>query len=449
MTFRDLRTFVDFLDKNGELIRIEETLDSKFEVSAAIRHGAKMTDKAILVEKVKGYHCPVVGNLLGTKKRLALAIGAAEEDIINKLLIKEKDLIPSKTIDKGPVKENIISNDIDLFKTLPILTYHEDDASPYITQGIVFMKDRESGLETMGVHRLQVKGKNRLGGFFTGKTSSEIIRKAEKRGEALEIAIAIGVDPSTLLASVIWAPFADKFGIAGAFRGSPLELVQAETVDLKIPAHAMFVLEGKIIPGLKETEGPFGESNGYYITAENPVIEINAITHQKNQIYSVFVPWDREDGTMLDLFATPHIHKSIKSVLPSLVDIKLFFTAGFAIVSIKKRYESEPRELLYFLLSTVPFIKIAMVVDEDVDLESQKEINWAMGTRCFPDRDIIVMDSVTGSPLDPTAKGKDFVVSKFGLDATKPLDKINDFKKIRPPEEVQKRITTLFEKYLG
>jgi 2,5-furandicarboxylate decarboxylase 1 len=449
MTFNDLKSFVDFLEEHGELIRIEEVLDSKFEVSAAIRHGAKVTDKAILVERVKDYDCPVVGNLLGTRRRMGMALGVGEEDLVSKLLVKEKDLIPSKTVDKGPVKEIIIRDDIDLLKTLPVLTYHEGDASPYITQGIVFMKDRETGIETMGVHRLQVKGRNRLGGFFTGKTSSEIIRNTEKRGEALEIAVAIGVDPSTLLASVIWAPFANKFAIAGALRGSPLDLVQAETVDLKIPAQAMFVLEGKLIPGLRETEGPFGESNGYYVTAENPIIEINVITHQKNPIYSVFVPWDKEDGTMLDLFATPHIHKSVKSVLPSLVDIKLFFTAGFAVVSIKKRYENEPRELLYFLLSTVPFIKIAMVVDEDVDLESQKEINWAMGTRCFPDKDVILMESVTGSPLDPTAKGKDFVVSKLGLDATKPLDKINDFRKIKPPPEVQQKIITLFEKYLG
>jgi 2,5-furandicarboxylate decarboxylase 1 len=449
MTFKDLRTFVDFLEEHGELIRIKEILDSKFEVPAAIRHGAKMTDKAILIEKVKGYDCPVVGNLLGTRKRLGMAIEASEKDVVNKLLVKEHDLIPSKTVDKGPVKEIIIRDDIDLLKTLPVLTYHEGDVSPYITQGIVFMKDRESGVETMGVHRLQVKGRNRLGGFFTGKTSSEIIRNAEKRGEALEIAVAIGVDPATLLASVFWAPFADKFGIAGALRGSPLDLVQAETVDLKIPAQAMFVLEGKIIPGLKETEGPFGESNGYYVTAENPVIEIETISHRKNPIYPVFIPWDREDGTILDLQATPYIHKNIKAVFPSLVDIKLFFTAGFAVLSLKKRYESEPRELLYFLLSTIPFIKIAMVVDEDVDLESQKEINWAMGTRCLPDRDVIFMESVTGSPLDPTAKGKDFVVSKMGLDATKPLDKINDFRKIKPPPEVQQKIITLFEKYLS
>ncbi|SPD74491.1 conserved hypothetical protein [uncultured Desulfobacterium sp.] len=361
MKFNDLKLFVDFLEEHGELIRVEEPLDSKFEVSAAIRHGAKMTDKAILVEKVKGYGFPVVGNLLGTKKRLGLAIGATEEDVVSRLLIKEEDLIPSKTVDKGPVKDIIIRNDIDLFKTLPVLTYHEGDVSPYITQGVVFMKDRESGLETMGVHRLQVKSKNRLGGFFTGKTSSEVIRNAEKRGEALEIAIAIGVDPSTLLASVFWAPFSDKFGIAGAFRGSPLELVQAETVDLKIPANAMFVLEGKIIPGLKETEGPFGESNGYYVTAQNPVIEIAAITHRKNPIYPVFIPWDREDGTILDLLVTPYIHKNIKSVFPSIANIKLFFTAGFAVIQIRKRYESEPRELIYFILSTVPFIKIGRI----------------------------------------------------------------------------------------
>jgi len=448
MAFGDLRTFIDFLEEKGELLKIEEGLDPKFEVSTAIRLGARMTDKAIFVNKVNGYTCPVIGNLLGTKKRLGMALGVSDEDLVDKLLVKERDFIPSKTVDTGPVKEIIIRNDVDLLKTLPVLTYHEEDASPYITQGIVFMKDKKSGLETMGVHRLQVKGKNRLGILLGSKTSSEILRNVEESGASLEVAVAIGVDPATLLASVLWAPFADKFSIAGAFRGYPLDLVKAEAVDLKIPAQAMFVLEGKVIPGLRETEGPFGESNGYYITAENPVIEIDAITHQKNPVYPVFVPWDKEDGTILDLLSTPHIHKNVKSVFPSIVDIKLFFMAGFAIISIKKRYETEPRELLHFLLSSVSYIKIAMVVDDDVDLESQKEINWAMGTRCSLDKDIILMDSVSGSPLDPTAKGNGFIVSKLGLDATMPLNRLDAFRKIKPPPEVQQKILTLFEKYL-
>lgn len=448
MAFNDLRSFVDHLDEQGELLRIKERLDPEFEVSAAIRYGAKMTDKAIFIENVKGYDCPVVGNLLGTRKRMGMAIGAGDGDPVKKLLVKEEDLIPSVTVNKGPVKDIIIKEDIDIFKTLPVLTYHEGDASPYITQGIVFMKDRESGVETMGVHRLQVKGKNRLGMLFGSKTSSEILMNTEKRGEALEIAIAIGADPATLLASVFWAPFANKFDIAGAFRGAPLDLVKAETVDLRIPAQAMFVLEGKIIPGLRETEGPFGESNGYYITAENPVIEIETITHRKDPIYPVFIPWDREDENLLDLLSTPHVHSNVKRAFPSIVDIKLFFSAGFAVISIKKRKETEPREILYYLLSSINYIKIAMVVDDDVDLESQKELNWALGTRCSPEKDVILVESVSGSPLDPTAEGKDLVLSKLGLDATKPLSKKDDFIKVAPPHDVQIKISRLFENYL-
>ena len=448
MLFNDLRSFVDRLDEQGELLRIKERLDPEFEVSAAIRHGAKMTDKAIFVENVKGYDCPVVGNLLGTKKRMGMAIGADEKDAVNKLLVKEEDLIPCETVTTGPVKDMIIRGDIDLFKILPVLTYHELDASPYITQGIVFMKDRESGVETMGVHRLQVKGRNRLGMLFGSKTSSEILSSADRRGESLEIAVAIGVDPATLMASVFWAPFGNKFDIAGALRGAPLELVKAETVDLRVPAQAMFVLEGKIIPGLRETEGPFGESNGYYITAENPVIEIEAITHRKDPIYPVFVPWDKEDKNLLDLLATPHVHKNVKGLFPSVIDVKLFFDAGFAIISLKKRTETEPRELLYYILSTINFIKVAMVVDEDVHLESQGEINWALGTRCFMEKDVILMESVGGNKLDPTAKGKDFVLTKLGLDATKPLSKKDDFIKVAPPHDVQIKISRLFENYL-
>ncbi len=448
MTFKDLRTFVDFLKEQGELLKIEDVLDSKFDVSAAIRHGAKMTGKAIYIDRVKGYDCPVVGNLLGSKKRMAIALGATEEELGNKMFLNEKDLIAPETVDTGAVKDVIINQDINLFEIMPVLTYHENDASPYITQGIVFMKDRQTGFETMGVHRLQVKGKDRLGALFDRGTSAEILRNAEGRGEPLEVAVVIGVDPATLLASILIAPFGDKFGMAGALRGVPMDMVQAEKVDLKIPAQAMFALEGKIIPGLREAEGPFGESTGYYFTGENPVIQIETVTHQRFPIYPVFVPWDKEDETILNLTNNPHILKKLRGAFPSIVDMKMIFSGGMAFISINKRYEGEPREILYSVLSTNHMLKIAMIVDDDVDLESQKELAWAAGTRCFPEKDVILLESVSGMAIDPTARGKDFAVSKLGIDATRPLSNKEDFRKVAPPPDVQEKIMLLFEKYL-
>ena len=448
MKFKDLGTFVDFLDESGELLKIEEELDPVHEISAAIRYGAEKTGKAILVRNVRGHDCPVVGNLLGTRERLGKALGVADDTLDDKFLFKEEDLISPEIVDSAEVKDIIIKNNIDLFDNLPVLTYHEGDVSPYITQGLVFMKDVETGFQTMGVHRLQVKSKDRLGIFFASSTSTEILRKAENRKEALEVAVVIGVDPATLLASVIWAPFGNKFEISGALRGEALEMVQAETVDLKIPAHAMFVLEGKIPPGVREVEGPFGESTGYYITANNPVIELEAICKRERPIYPVFIPWDKEDSQITDITFAPSIFKYLKD-FPSVVAVRLFGVAGVVIISIKKRYDSEPREMLYSLLSLSRYIKIAMVVDDDVDLESQKELAWAWGTRFSPDKDLIVVDSVSGSLIDPTAKGKDAVTSKLGIDATKPVHEKNAFRKIESPGKVWQKINLLFQRYLN
>jgi len=448
MKFKDLRTFVNFLEEQGELLRIKEELDPKFEVSAAIRYGGGKTGKAVLVEKVKGYACPVVGNLLGTRERMAMAIGATGGELVDRFLLSKEDLIPPQIVDTGPIKEVVVRDNINLLENMPVLTNHEDDVSPYITQGLVFMRDRETGFNTMGVHRLQVKSNDRLGIFLASSTSTEIFRKAEKSGEALDVVVVIGVDPITLLSSIVWAPFGDKFEVAGALRGSPLEMVRAETVDIAIPAHAMFALEGKILPRVRDVEGPFGESTGYYITADNPVIKIDAITHQRDPIYPVFIPWDKEDDIILDVTFTPYIYNQLKKMHPSIVGVKLFGIAGVAVISIDKRYEAEPREILYSILSTYKYLKIAMVVDGDVEVDSEKDVAWAWGTRFYPERDLILVDSVSGSPIDPTAEGNENIVSKLGIDATKPLYQRERFRKVDSPIEVKEKIRRLFKTYL-
>ena len=287
MSFKSLRNFIERLEREGEIIRVKDKLSPRFEIAAFFEIlGKKEGNPAAIIENVEGYDIPVVGNLLGSKRRLAMALETDEDNIFKDFSrINEKGL-PPEIISPAPVKDVVIDKDIDILRDFPVLTYHEKDAGPYITQGIVFSKDPESGNRTMGVHRLQVKGKNRLGIFLASKTSTEYFHNAEEKGKPLNVAIAIGVDPVILIASVSWSPFGDKLTLAGTLRREPLELTPAESVDLEVPANAMIVMEGKILPNLREKEGPFGESTGYYITAQNPVIEITTITQRRSRCHS-------------------------------------------------------------------------------------------------------------------------------------------------------------------
>ena len=446
MAYTDLRDFIQRLEQEGEIITIKDTLDPRFEISALFAElGKREGNPAAIIENVKGYDIPVVGNLLGSRKRVALALETEEENIFQKYSEVNEKLIPPRIVSQAPVKEVIFNKNIDILKHLPVLTNHEKDASPYITQGLVFSKDPGTGSKTMGVHRLQVKDNNKLGIFLASKTSTEYFRKAEESGRPLSVAIAIGVEPVILLASIGWFPFGDKLTLAGNLRGEPLDLIPAESIDLEVPAHAMFILEGKILPDIRETEGPFGESTGYYITAQNPVIEITTITHQKDPIYSIFKPFSVEDDLLTTLFFKNNTIKELKNVIPSVQDIVISMCSAHAIISIKKREEWEARTALYSILSNNQYIKHAVIVDDDIDIYNPHEVEWAISSRFQADRDLVILNDLGGSFIDPSTRDG-CISAKMGLDATKPLNQAEKFEKIKIPKQAQEKVKDILRK---
>lgn len=446
MSYQDLKVFLQRLKQEGELIEIEEELDPKYEIAALLEKLGQQESPAALFKRVKGYNIPVVGNLLGSRKRLALVLETTVEGIYEEYLKRKSRGIPPQLVSQAPVKEIIIRNNIDIPSLLPVLTYHEQDAGPYITQGLVFMRDPASGTVTVGVHRLQVKGKDRLCIQLASRTSTEFLRRAEEKNEPLEVAIAIGVDPTLLLTAVTWFPFGDKMELAGGLRGAPLELVKGETVGVDIPAHAMIVLEGKILPLVRETDGPFGESLGYYTTVQSPVVEIQAVCYQKEPVYAVFKPWTIEDDLILNLSWAGEGFKKLKNDLPSLQGLKISWNASTAVISIKKRNEGEPRRAIYLALMHNFYIKQAIVVDDDVDIYNPREVEWAIATRFQPHKDLVIIPEVEANPLDPSVR--DGVIgSKLGIDATKPLGEGDRFKKIAVPPSAESKARKILEQY--
>jgi 2,5-furandicarboxylate decarboxylase 1 len=456
--FADMREFITRLEKEGELIHIKEHLSPKFEISTVIKYFTRMRNAALFFDHVEGYQIPIVGNLLGSKERLALALGVTESEIMGRYLSCKEKRIKPVVIDDGPVKQVELLNDVDIVRTIPVLTHHEKDTSPYFTCAITMAKDPETGVRGMGIHRIQVKGRNRVGIFLANPPLSHFLAKAEAKGAPLEIAIVIGIDPITFFSSVVRVPFGiDKLETAGGLAGRPIEMVKCRTIDLEVPAHSEFVLEGHILSGERQEEGPFGESTGYYFSYKSPVAEITAICHRRDPIYQALIPFAGEETVLVGLCGEMEHLKEIQKSYPFVRKIRLFNLGLIAVVQIKKESEADSRDIMDDLLSN-PFIKMVTVVDEDIDPYNDQEVNWAVSTRVQPKRDIVIKEKMDGLVIDPSTSEHKVLVdffstlitktSKLGIDATKPLEDHERYEKIDVPEEIKSKVRPLIDRYL-
>jgi 2,5-furandicarboxylate decarboxylase 1 len=442
--YDDLKSFISSLDEAGEIIKIEEELSPTFEIAAALRYLDRRNDKAILFSRVKGYTIPIVGNLFQSYRGIATALGIKNSQKVMDEYWKRSSARIKPEIEKsGPVKEVILKGDIDILKVMPVLTHHEKDAGPYFSSAVTIAKDPQTGIRGMGIHRIQVKGKNKIGIFLGTPPLSRFLSLSDAKGKPLEIAIIIGVDPLTFLASITYAPEGiDKFDLAGGLRGKPVELVKGETVDIEVPRYAEFVMEGQILPGVRETEGPFGESGGAYLTVQNPVAHINCVYHRKQPIYHALMPFNKENGIITNLVWEATQLDNIQRSLPAVKKVHLWGSVGeVAVVQIEKYGEDDGRKIIKDLFNLLTRAKGIIVVDTDIDIQDPYEVEWAVFTRFQVDRDLLTISGVPGSVLDPSADGG--LTSKWGLDATKPLKEAEKYEHIAPPSWAMEKVKTL------
>lgn len=447
--YKDLRSFLEELRKSKEVLEIKDELSTHHEIAGVMKYLDKLQGSCLLFNRVKGYDIPIVGNLLGRKKRLAIAMGVEEESLAEEYSKRREKPIKPKIVPTGPVKDVVIK-DINILKTIPVLTHFERDKSPYLTSAVTIAKDPETGMRGMGIHRVQIRGDKEVGIALATPPLSTFLKKADEKGEPLEIAIAIGMDPITFFSSVIWAPEGiDKFDIAGGLATAPIELVKCESVELEVPAGAEIVLEGYLTPNKRVPEGPLGESSGYYFTFESPVGEIKVITHRKKPIYNALMPFTIEESILMDLSWELDNLKSIQATFPNVLKVHLKMLGFIAIVQIDKKSENDPSRIIEHMIDFHPFVKIVIVVDKDVDVYDPYEIDWAIATRFQPDKDMMVKSDLPGFMLDPSAEGGEMAfetpilitkTSKLGIDATKPLDQPERFEKIDVPPKVRERV---------
>jgi 2,5-furandicarboxylate decarboxylase 1 len=443
MPATDLRHFLSVLQKHGELLSVVDAVDLQFEICEFLHQMDRAHGPALMFERIAGHSMKVVGNLVGTKKRLALAFGLKNEDKLLETYHKRRGRAGKpRRVKDGPVKEVVLrgGKQVDL-NALPIPTYHENDGGPYITCGILTSKDPVTGLRSMGLHRLHVKGSRRLGVHLANPPISHFVAKAEEQNRPLDVAISLGVHPILLLASIVSSPTEDKVAIASSLLASPLALTKCETSEVDVPAHAEVVIEGRVLPKVREPEGPFGETSGYYFGDNSHVIEVTAITHRQNPILQALHPTSQEVALLCGPAGEAEMMQMLHAKGFGVIDLALSAASGrtHVVLSLKKRHDSDPRQLLHYLLAGVPYIKHAVVVDDDVDVHDPRDVEWAIATRVQGDEDLVVIPGLRGRSIDPSQK-PGLVSAKVGIDATVPMADRQRFKRIGVPAEVKRRV---------
>lgn len=416
----DLRGFL--ADLGDDLLKVVQPFDPKHEMAALLR-AMPAKGPAVLFENVVGHPgARVVGNLVASRGRVARALDTGEAELAATYLQRTRQGIAPRICNDAPVKEVRHLAPPDIASLLPVLTHYAGDGGPFITSGVVLCHDPATGRRGMGIHRMMVKGGNRLGILLANPPLSQFHANAEATSQPLDIAVALGVEPALLIAAVVksTAQGPDKMDMAGALRGAPVEMVRADTVAVNVPARAEIIIEGRVLPGVREMEGPFGENTGYYFSNLSPVVEVTAVTHRLNFIYPALCPWTSDVDTLLSLAAGTELLGQLRTQMAGIADLDLTNgTCGFsAVIAMAKASPADARRLIHLALSMDRRLKLVTVVDDDVDIRNPREVAWALATRFQPDRDTVILSGMEGYVIDPSCEDSG-VGSRMGMNATR------------------------------
>lgn len=453
MKYKDLRDFIAQLEKEGELRRISAEIDPCLEMTEICDRTLKRGGPALLFENPKGFSMPVLGNLFGTPRRVAMAMGVETVESlreVGELLAALKEPEPPKGMrdawEKLPVFRQVMNmaprqlnsapcqelvqqgEEVDLGQ-LPIQTCWPGDAGPLITWGLVITRGPEKARQNLGIYRQQVVGKNRLIMRWLAHRGGALDFRdwcASNPGKPFPLAVALGADPATVLGAVTPVPDTlSEYAFAGLLRGSRTEVVKAQDSDLQVPASAEIVLEGVIHPDDMADEGPFGDHTGYYNEVERfPVFTVNRITRRRDAIYhSTYTGRPPDEPAVLGMALNEVFVPILRRQFPEIVDFYLppeGCSYRMALVSIRKQYPGHAKRLMFGIWSFLRqfmYTKFVVVTDDDVNIRNWEDVIWAMTTRMDPARDTTLVENTPIDYLD-FASPVSGLGSKMGLDAT-------------------------------
>ncbi len=400
-----------------------------------------------------GHAIPIISGFMSRRAWIAEAMGVPESQLLAAYKRAADKPLAWREVQRADAPCQQVERDgaaTDIRKLFPIPVHSEHDNGAYITAGMVIARNPKTGVQNVSINRIQVNAARRMGILMLPRHLYGFYQAAEAAGEALSVAVVIGVDPLTLLASQAIAPVDhDELEIAGALHGAPLPVVKCLTNDVRVPAGAEIVIEGRILPGVREDEGPFGEFPKYYSAKEaREVIEIDRITHRRDPLFHTIIPAEMEHLLLGAIPREATILSHLQRTFPGVTDVHLA-VGGVCryhlYVQMKKRREGEPKNVILGAFGAHYDIKQVIVVDEDVDIHTPAEVEWAVSTRFQADRDLVVIAGAQGSMLDPSTTvnappglENQGISAKMGLDATKPLAyEGHVFTRVRIPGEDQ------------
>ena len=453
MQYKDLRDFIQQLERLGELRRIDTTIDPKLEMTEICDRTLRRAGPALLFEHPTGSRIPVLGNLFGTPHRVALGMGADSVSALREIgqllaylkepeppggfkdawgklpLLKQLMNMSPKVVKHPPCQENILAGEEVDLSQLPIQTCWPEDAGPLVTWALVITRGPHKARQNIGIYRQQLIGRNKL-----------IMRWLSHRGGALDfrdwqqthpgerfpVAVALGADPATILAAVTPIPDTlSEYAFAALLRNSKTEVSPCIGNDLQVPARAEFVLEGYIDPGEEAPEGPFGDHTGYYNEVDTfPVFTVERITHRNEPIYhSTYTGRPPDEPAILGLALNEVFVPILQKQFPEIIDFYLppeGCSYRLACISIKKQYPGHAKRVMFGLWSFLRqfmYTKFIIITDDDVDIRNWKDVIWAMTTRMDPARDSTIIENTPIDYLD-FASPVSGLGGKIGFDAT-------------------------------
>ncbi len=458
MSYRDLRDFVAQLERSDELRRVRVEVDPNLEMTEICDRVLKAGGPALLFEKPKGHAIPVLGNLFGTTRRIALAMGAAADadpldalrdvgvllaflkepepprgfrDVLERWVPIGKQVMhmAPKEI-SGPLCQAVVweGNDVDLSR-LPIQTCWPGDAAPLITWGLTITRGPRKTRQNLGIYRQQVIGANKLIMRWLPHRGGAIDLREHREahaGEPFPVAVALGADPATILAAV--APIPDtlsEYQFAGLLRGSRTEVAKCLGCDLQVPASSEIVLEGAIHPDETAVEGPFGDHTGYYNEQEVfPVFTVERVTLRRDPIYhSTYTGKPPDEPAVLGAALNEVFVPLLRKQFPEIEDFYLppeGCSYRLAVVSMKKQYPGHAKRVMFGIWSVLRqfmYTKFIIVTDADVNIRDWKEVIWALTTRADAARDVLIVENTPIDYLD-FASPVPGLGAKMGIDAT-------------------------------
>ena len=453
MVFSDLRDFIKLLEKKGELKRISTEVDPYLEVTEISDRVLRTGGPALLFENPKGSSVPLLVNLFGNSRRIALAMGQEDidglrdvgnllaflkeptppsgwKDVWQKLPSYKQVLNVSPNVKKSAECQDVVieAGDVDL-SMFPLQTCWPGDVAPLVTWPLVITRGPQKERQNLGIYRMQPIARNKLIMRWLSHRGGALDFKDWQKKyprEAFPVSVAIGADPATILATVTPVPDTlSEYAFAGLLRGSKTDVVKSLTNDLQVPASAEIVLEGVIEPGEFADEGPYGDHTGYYNEIEQfPVFTIKRITHRKDPIYhSTYTGRPPDEPAMLGMALNEVFVPLLQKQFPEIVDFYLppeGCSYRMAVVSIKKQYPGHAKRIMmgiWSFLRQFMYTKFVVVVDDDINIRQWEDVIWAITTRMDPVRDTVLMANTPIDYLD-FASPVSGMGSKMGFDAT-------------------------------